>query len=303
MFKTLLIYRIGAEWPTTSDQLAEALALEPFTPCSATQERSTGWVPPRGEEHGALVEAVDGQWIARFVIETKSVPGDAVRRKTDEAVANIEKTTGRIPSKKRRDLRDDALQSLLPHAFPKRKAITVWIDPEARILAIDATSQSAADDLVTSLVRVSGKGFEVRLLHTTQTPQSAMAAWLAAESADDLPDAFHVERECELKGSGDEPAVVKFSRHDLVTDEIRQHIAEGKLPTKLALGWQGRVGFVLTQGLQLKRIAFQEGVFEKRADVPDTDRFEADVALAAGELQRLIADLIAALGGEVHPAG
>ena len=297
-----MIYRIGPDWPTSVDALEAALATEPFAECSATQQRSTGWVAPRGEAHGALVEAVDGQWIARFVIETKSVPGDAVRRKTDEAVAEIEKTTGRKPGKKEvRDLRDDALQSLLPQAFPRRGQVTMWIDPERHWLVLDTGAQGKADELITSLVRVAGKGFEVRLLQTTQTPQAVMAGWLAAETADELPEAFHVERECELKGSGDEPAVVKFTRHDLATDEVRQHIAEGKLPIKLALGWQGRVGFVLTQALQLKKIAFQEGVFEEQAGGKDEDRFDADVALATGELSGLIGDLIEALGGEADP--
>ena len=298
-----MIYRIGPDWPTSAAQLEEALASEPFAECSATQQRATGWVPPRGEEHGALVDVVDGQWIARFVIETKAVPGDAVRRKTDEAIANIEKTTGRKPGKKEvRDLRDDALQSLLPQAFPRRSQVLMWIDPERQWLVLDTGAQGKADELITGLVRVAGKGFEVRLLQTTQTPQSVMAAWLAAESADALPEAFHVERECELKGSGDEPAVVKFTRHDLVTDEVRQHIAEGKLPTKLALGWQGRVGFMLTQALQLKKITFEEGVFEEHAGGKDDDRFDADVALATGELGGLITDLVEALGGEADPS-
>jgi len=128
-----------------------------------------------------------------------------------------------------------------------------------------------------------------------------MTTWLAAQSSDEWPAGLHVERECELKGSGDEPAVVKFSRHELVTDEVRQHIAEGKLPTRLALSWQGRVGFTLTQALQLKKIAFLEGVFEERASTSADERFDADVALATGELTGLIADLVAALGGEAAP--
>ncbi|AVO33037.1 recombination-associated protein RdgC [Ottowia oryzae] len=298
MFKQLKLYQIGAAWPTAAAQLEEALAQEPFTPCTATQQRSTGWIPPRGEAHGALVEAVDGDWIARFQIETKSVPGDAVREHAEAAAAEIEKTTGRKPGKKElRDLRDDALQALLPSAFPRRTVVTAWIDPVRRWLVLDTCTVSKADELVTSLVRVAGKGFEVRLLHTQQTPQAVMAAWLAADSADKLPDAFHVERECELKGSGDEPALVRFSRHDLATDEIRQHIAEGKLPTKLALGWQGRVAFTLTHTFDLRRIAFQEGVFEKTDANADADRFEADVALATGELGGLITDLVDALGG------
>ncbi|MBY4595374.1 recombination-associated protein RdgC [Ottowia caeni] len=302
MFKNLMLYRLGADWPTTAAQLEEALANEPFSPCGATQQKSSGWVPPRGHEHGALVETVAGQWIARLAIETKAVPGDAVRSKTQEAIDEIERTTGRKPGKKEaRDIRDDALLALLPQAFPRRSQVTLWIDPENRWLVLDASAQGKADEIITSLSRVSGQGFSVSLLQTKHSPQGAMSAWLAAESADELPDAFHVERECELKGSGEQPAVVKFTRHDLATDEVRQHIREGKLPTKLALGWQGRVSFTLTETLQLKKIAFQEGVFEEGTQDKDEDRFDADVALATGELGALIPALIEALGGESEP--
>ena len=132
MFKQAMIYRLGS-WPASAAELESALAAEPFAECGATQQKSTGWVPPRGDEHGALVETVDGQWIARFAIETKAVPGDAVRRKVEEAVQHIEKTTGRKPGKKElRDLRDDALISLLPQAFPRRSTVTVWIEPTQR---------------------------------------------------------------------------------------------------------------------------------------------------------------------------
>ncbi len=298
-----MLYRLGPGWPASAAQLEEALAREPFAECGATQQKSTGWVPPRGAEHGALVEAVGGQWIARLAIETKAVPSDAVRRKVQEAVAQIEKTSGRKPSKKElRDLRDDALLALLPQAFARRSQVTLWLDPAQRLLVLDAGSQGKADELIASLVRVAGQGFAIHLLQTAHSPQAAMAGWLAAQSADELPATLHVEREYELKGSGEEPAVVKFSRHYLATDEVRQHIAEGKLPTRLALGWQGRVGFVLTQALQLKKIAFQEGVFEERVAPASADeRFDADVALATGELSGLIVDLLAALGGEVDP--
>ena len=297
-----MLYRLSPEWPASAAQWEAAIANEPFAECSATQQKSTGWVPPRGDEHGALVETVDGQWIARFAIETKAVPGDAVRRKVEEAVQHIEKTTGRKPGKKElRDLRDDALISLLPQAFPRRSQVTVWIEPTQRWLVMDVGAQGKADELITSLVRVAGKGFGVGLLQTATSPQAAMAAWLADAEGDALPHAFNIERECELKGSGDEPAVVKFTRHPLQTDEVRQHIAEGKLPTKLALGWAGRVGFMLTQALQLKKIAFQEGVFEEGAKSKDDDRFDADVALSTGELSGLITDLIDALGGEADP--
>jgi len=301
MFKNLMIYRVGPDWPASAQQLEAALEREPFAECSPTQQKSTGWIAPRGQAHGALVESVDGQWIARFAIETKAVPGDAVRREAEKAAARIEKTTGRKPGKKElRDLRDDALQALLPQAFARRSELTVWLNPRQRWLVLDAGTQGKADEVIASLVRVAGRGFAIGLLQTARSPQSAMAGWLAAQSPDEWPDAFNVERECELKGSGDEPAVVKFTRHNLAIDEVRKHVAEGKLPTRLALGWQGRVGVVLTQALQIRKVAFQEGVFEKDATVGKDERFDADAALATGELSALIADLIDALGGEAE---
>ncbi len=297
-----MLYRLAGAWPASAAQLEEALAREPFAECGATQQKSSGWVPPRGQEHGALVEAVDGQWIARLAIETKAVPGEAVRRKVQQAVDHIVQTSGRKPGKKElRDLRDDALLALLPQAFARRTQVTAWINPQTRLLALDAGSQGKADEVIASLVRVAGRDFTIALLQTQQSPQAAMTAWLAAPSPDEWPAGLHVERECELKGSGEEPAVVKFSRHELVTDEVRQHIAEGKLPTRLALSWQGRVGFALTQALQLKKIAFLEGVFEEKTSASADERFDADVALATGELAGLITDLVAALGGEAEP--
>lgn len=79
---------------------------------------------------------------------------------------------------------------------------------------------------------------------------------------------------------------------------MRQHISEGKLPKWAAMSWEGRIGFVLTDSMQLKKIEYLEGVFDGR---PDTDEsgFDADVALATGELRKLIPALIDALGGEL----
>lgn len=297
-----MLYRLGPGWPASAAQLEEALAREPFAECGATQQKSSGWVPPRGQDHGALVEVVDGQWIARLAIETKAVPGEAVRRRAQAVIDEIERSSGRKPGRKEtRDIRDDALLALLPQAFPRRSQVTLWLDPRRRLLLLDAASPGKADEVISSLVRVAGGGFAIALLQTRQTPQAAMAAWLLARSADELPEAFHVERDCELKGSGEQPAVVRFSRHDLATEEVRRHVSEGKLPTRLALSWQGRVGFTLTQALELRKIAYLEGVFEDAPSDGEEDRFDADVALATGELGQLIDDLVETLGGELEP--
>ncbi|HWS05033.1 MAG TPA: recombination-associated protein RdgC [Burkholderiaceae bacterium] len=298
MFKNLIVYRIGPDWAATVEHMEEALAPARFVECGATQQKSIGWIEPRGEKHGALVESVGGQRILKLQIETKAVPGSVVKRKAQEQIEHIEATTGRKPGKREiKDIREDALLALLPMAFTKQSSVWVWIDLASRLLMTDAGSQAKADEVITALVSAM-PGLPLTLLQTTVSPQVAMTQWLTAASPEEWPLRVSVERECELKSNDEEKSVVKFTRHNLLNDEIRHHVKQGKLPVKLALSWDGRVGFVLTESTQLKKISFLEGVFEG-AGAGREDGFDADVAIATGELGKLIADLIEALGGEL----
>jgi recombination associated protein RdgC len=72
------------------------------------------------------------------------------------------------------------------------------------------------------------------------------------------------------------------------------------LPTQLALSWDGRVSFNLTELLQLKKVKFLDG--DPDAALPETaeERFDADIALATGMLAPLLDALIEVLGGELQ---
>jgi len=296
VFKNVTIYRIAPGWAATLEEMEAALDAARFQPCGATQDKSVGWVEPRGEAHGPLVESVAGQRILKLQIETKGVPGSVVRKKAQEEADHIEATTGRKPGKKEtKALREDALLALLPQAFARH--MNVWVCLDNGWLVTDASSQGKLDEVVTALVRAFD-GLAITLLQTAVTPQTAMTQWLSATTPDEWPGGFAVERECELKSGDEEKSVVKFTRHNLATDEVRKHITEGKLPTRLALSWEGRIGFVLTESLQLKKISFLEGVFDGRPDEGENG-FDADVALSTGELQKLLPELVEALGGEM----
>ncbi|WP_394755293.1 recombination-associated protein RdgC [Rhodoferax sp.] len=295
MFKNVIVYQIGAGWSATVAQIEEGLVSDRFIECGASQEKSVGWIEPRGEAHGPLLEAVNGQLILKLMVETRALPGSVVTRKVKERVAQIEASTGRKPGKKEtRDLKDDIRLELLPLAFTKQATVLVWIDPQARWLVIDASSQARADEVVTMLVK-SLPGLAVTLLNTQVSPTAAMSEWLLSQEP---PTGFTVDRECELKAADESKAVVRYARHPLDTEEVKQHVAGGKLPTRLALTWDSRVSFVLTEGLQLKKLTFLEVVFEGTAAGKD-DGFDADTAIATGELRKLLPDLLEALGGEV----
>ena len=298
MFKNVIMYRIGADWSATLAQMEDGLQAARFVECGASQEKSIGWIEPRGEAHGPLVEAIGGQYIIKLMIETKALPGSVVTKKAKERVAHIEATTGRKPGKKEtREIKDDIKLELMPMAFTKESSVLVWIDPQARLLVIDAGSQARADEVVTMLVKCLS-GLAVKLIDTKISPTAAMSEWLITQEP---PSGFTVDRECELKAADESKAVVRYTRHPLDTDEVREYVESGKLPTRLALTWDSRVSFVLTEGLQIKKLTFLEVVFEKSSAGKD-DGFDADTAISTGELRKLLPDLLEALGGEVIAA-
>jgi recombination associated protein RdgC len=179
-------------------------------------------------------------------------------------------------------------------AFTKQGSMWVWIDTASRLLVLDTSSQGRADEVVTLLVEALS-GLSVSLINTQTSPQAAMSHWLKEQEP---PVGFTVDRECELKSATEEKAVVRYARHPLDIEEVQAHIDAGKLPTKLALTWDDRVSFMLTEGLQIKKVAFLDTVFE--GTKADDGGFDTDVAIATGELSKLIPDLIEALGGEAE---
>jgi len=297
LFKNLIVYRLGPDGPANMSQIQDALERDRFIECGLTQAMSVGWIEPRGVAHGPLIEVIDGQWLLTLQVEQRILPGAVVRRKAEELAAQVEKATGRKPGKKQmRELKDQATLDLLPLSFTKRVAVKIWIAPAQRLLMIDAGSAARADLALTaltkSLVGVSAQGIQTELSATV-----AMTEWLASQEA---PRGFAIDRDCELKAADGERPVVRYARHALDIDEIRGHLQAGKQPTRLALTWNGRVSFTLTDALQIKKLAFLDGVFEGRKAGRDDEAFDADAAIATGELAPLIGDLIDALGGEAE---
>lgn len=295
MFKNLTVYRIGPDWSATAAEIEVVLGKQRFVECGATQQKSSGWVEPRGEENAPLIEVIEGQWLLKLKTEQRVVPGAVIKKRTEEIAARIEEQTGRKPGKKQiKELKEQALHELLPLAFTKESTTRVWIDTQERLLMLDTSSQSKADEVVTLLIQALD-GLSLSLLQTQMSPAAAMTHWLGTGEA---PYNFTIDRECELKSQDEMKSVVRYSRHNLDTDEVKQHIVSGKVPTRVALTWRERVSFTFSESMSLKKVAFLDVVFEGAVAVDRGETFDADVAIATGELSQLIPDLLEALGGE-----
>lgn len=301
MFNNLLIYRIAQWQPPALAEIEGRLDGSRFVECGAAQMESTGWVEPRGEAHGALVETIGGQTVLKLCVERKAVPASAVKAELKTRLDRIEQESGRRPKGKRaKELKEEIVHELLPRAFPKRATTHVWLAPRLQLVVVGAASQKKADSIVSQLVELLGGGIVLAPLQTQLSPATAMSEWLAAQQA---PAGFSIDRECELKQPDSEKATVKYLRHTLELDEVGEHIKQGKQPTQLAMTWHSRVSFVLTDALAVKKLKLLDVVLEGAGatDKPQDNGFDADVAISTGELAQMIPDLIAALGGELPP--
>lgn len=297
MFKNALVYRIDQWEPPTQAEIAQRLEGSRFAECAPSQPEAAGWVEPRGEKHGALLESVGGQLILKLCSESKPVPSGVVKQQLEARLDQIEADTGRRPKgKAKRELKEQIVHALLPRAFPKRSSTLVWIDLAAKRVLIGVSSAKKADAVVTRLVELFG-GLRLAPLQTALSPATAMSAWLADKEA---PRGFSIDRECELKQPDSEKAAVRYARHTLEIDEVGEHIRQGKLPTQLALTWNSRVSFVLTDALVLKKIKLLDVVLDGSGQGDADGGFDADVAITTGELRGLLPDLIDALGGPLE---
>ncbi|TAJ50932.1 MAG: recombination-associated protein RdgC [Nevskiaceae bacterium] len=297
-FKNLQIYRLANGWAMTPGGLEAVLAKQPLMPCSGLSLQTRGWVPPvSGEGAAGLVASQGKHLLIAMGSEQKILPASVVNQEALERAAELEQKQGYKPGRKQlRDLKERVTAELLPRAFAKRRLTRAWIDPDARWLVVDASSPARAEELLEQLRNSLGE-LPVTRLETEMSPQGAMTQWLTLGKA---TRDFALDSECELKGTGEDGATVRYLRHDLSVKEIREHISGGKLATRVGLVWRERLSLLLVEPFQVKRLKFLE--MDKNGDessfATPEQQFEADFTLMTGTLSALLADLVEALGGE-----
>jgi recombination associated protein RdgC len=294
-FKNLQLFRIPENWSLSPNDLAEQLGRFAFQPCSSLAMESRGWIPPRGDDQ--LVVALHRQWLIALGVEQKLLPASVVRQTVKERAAGLESKVGRkLGRKELRDLKEDTVAELLPRAFSRYRATFIWIDPTAGWLVVDAASPKKVEEAVDALRRTLDE-YPVAPLKTERSPVGAMTEWLASGHA---PRGFSIDQDCELRSQQDERVTVRYAHHPLDVREIREHIAGGKQVSRLALTWQARLSFVLTDKLEVKKLQFLEAVASEAGpeEASEAEQKDANFVLMTGQLAKFLPDLVEALGGE-----
>ena len=293
-FKNLQLYRLPKDLPIDISSLEEQLSTLTLQPCSSIEPRSLGWVPPR--ENGPLVHSVNHQWLLALGFEERLLPTSIVKQfAADRAKAILENEGRKVGRKEMRDIREATAIELMPRAFPRRRVTFGWIDPVNGWLVVDAASPAKADEVIKLLLKAVDK-LPLESLRVQRSPVAVMTEWL---QADDAPAGFTVDMDTELRATGESKATVRYVRHTLEADDVRRHIAAGKQCTRLAMTWNDKISFVLTESLAIKSVKPLDVIKETESSTKnDEERFDGDVMLMTGELSKLMADVVEALGGE-----
>lgn len=295
-FRNLQVYRLSDAWPVEVDVLDAALTKNPLQPCGNLDMLSRGWVSPLHE--GAFVHSLNRQQLFALGVEVKLLPTAVVRQVADERATELAAQQGYAVGRKQlRELRERVQEELLPRAFTRRRTTFIWADPLNHWLVVDAAAPGKSDEVLETLKQSIDK-LPIVSLETRTGAGSAMTGWVASGEA---PAGFTLDLDLELRAVDDSKSAVRYVQHTLEGAEIREHIAGGKHVTRLGMTWNDRISFVLTDKLEIKRLAFLDILKEetdKQAENAD-EQFDLDFALMSGELARLLADLVEALGGEV----
>jgi recombination associated protein RdgC len=294
-FKNLKLYRLAPNTRLTAAARESSLESMAFRSGGSQDSQVSGWVSPRDD--GALVYEMNGQMLLRLRTEKKLLPTTVINQASRARAVEVEEKQGYKPGRKQmKEIKEQMTMELLPRAFVIAHDTWLWIDTVNRWAAIDAASTARSDEVLGLLAKTLTP-FPIVPLHVEMSPAAAMTLWL---SQDEPPTGFTVDQDTELRSTGESRATVRYVRQSMELDEVRRHVQAGKQCTRLALTWNDRVSFVLTEALDVKRIAPLD-VLKDNQDAQaanEAEQFDADTALMTGELARLLADLVDALGGE-----
>ncbi|MDX3895790.1 recombination-associated protein RdgC [Pusillimonas sp.] len=294
-FKNLKVFRLAPSWSISLDSLESALEKHAYRPGNSLEMQNLGWVPPF--ENSGLAYALQGQIFLSLRAEKKLLPATVINQFARARAQEIEEQQGFKPGRKQiKEIKEQITDELLPKAFSVYRDTRVWIDTKNRWLVVDAAAAAKSDEVLGMLAK-SIDPFPVLQLYVEQSPASSMTNWLIQ---DEPPAGFSVDQDTELRSTSESRAAVRYLRQSIDIDDVRKHVQAGKQCTRLALTWADRVSFVLTDGLDIKRVAPLDVLKENQDLVSrnEADQLDSDLALMTGELSRLLDDLVGALGGE-----
>jgi len=282
-----------------ADLVAGHLQEKKFAELTSMELAGVGFVP-----------CANGEYIHKFVdgfaftvrMDAKVIPASTLKAETDKLIADIEKAQGCKPGKKqRKELKEQALDSLIPRAFIKTAELQAFYYVPDNLLIVPTSSNSVADTVTGLLIQAIGS-VETQTLHVAEvkhglTTRLAAALGIGQEDPDeidqdfafgaefDLGDTVTLSRKLEGKA---EKLLVQMSSLEQATDAIREALAAQFGVTAIRLQSAG-VDFTLTHEFNLRGLAYES---EPDREEPIEDAWAHEAAIETMLVARIVRSLL-----------
>ncbi|CAH7395928.1 nucleoid-associated protein RdgC [Vibrio chagasii] len=295
-FKNCLVYRFNREIKLDVATLEEQLAEFAFKPCEGQKRQSFGWTHALGKHGDTFAHSADGNILLSARKEEKILPAGVINEYLQERIEEAEARLQRTTVKKEKDTyKDEVITDLLPRAFSRNNYLNLVILPKQQMIVVDASSSKKAEDVLALLRKTIGSLPVVPAIPATPV-ETTLTSWVK----DGAPNGFQLHDEADFKSIQEDGGIVKTKDLDLGCDEVVLHIENNRLVTRLAVNWQDRISFILSEDGSVKRLKFSDELKDEHDDIPREDqraRFDADFALMTGEFTSFLPDLYEGLGG------
>ncbi|AHI61211.1 recombinase [Vibrio phage vB_VpaS_1601] len=296
--KQFIAYRFSRELELNLTQLEQQLKEFMFVPCGSQDKQKFGWVEPTGALGGdAFVHSADGNILLTAKKQIKLMPSDTINQKLNEKVKKIEEVEGRPLKKKEKDnIKDEIIQDMLPQAFTRDSYANVLILTSLNMILVDVSSHTKAEEVLSLLRKTMGSLPVVPAIGASAF-ETLVTGWIKEGAS---PARFSMLDEVVLKSVTSDGGTAKLAHQDLASEEVKQHLEAGKVATKCAFDWQGRMKYLMSDAFVVSKIKWADELKDQNDDIPREEqlaRFDADFALACGELRVFLVEMFDSFGG------
>ncbi|MDT8894231.1 recombination-associated protein RdgC [Halomonas sp. I1] len=300
-FKNLHLYRLHDAPDADAAILESFLAKQAHRPLSGSEARRIGWCPPAGRAGTQLCHELQGHRLLTVIRQERLLPPAVIKEEVEERAEAQEAAEYRkLTRQEKLTLKEQVYEELLPRAFVRSQKIDLWWDTRRGLIGINTSNRKRAEEVL-DLLRETLGSLKVTPLATNTLPMRAMTHWMIDPS--NRPADLIVGDQVELKTKGDD-GVIRARQVDLDSDEMFKHLESGRMVSRMALGIEGRMTFVLHDDLAVKSIRFDDAVIDEASQQDDGDdpiaRLEADFSIMAHVLGVTADTLVQWLGGEAQ---
>ncbi|HET8817847.1 MAG TPA: recombination-associated protein RdgC [Pseudidiomarina sp.] len=290
-FRNLRIYTLADDF-VLPEALDKALEPEQFKPCGRQELASFGWSSPFGGTSEQWFHSIGKQYLFCARKEERVLPAAVINGELEQQLQVIEVEQDRkVGAKEKQSLKEDIIHRLMPQAFTKFSTTWGMINMQHRVVIVDASTASKAENFL-ALLRGSLGSLPVKPWLSTEAAETFFTQWLRDST---IPGDFAFGDELELRDTVDEGGVVRARQIDLTSTEIKNHLEHGKQVTKLGLIWADRLSFVMEADCSIKRLKPTDRLTdeqEKISTISSAEKIDSDFALLSGELHELFPALV-----------